>query len=157
MALKTPPFPPMILLHASCVAVDGLGVLIRGPSGAGKSDLALRLIDEGAELVADDYCEVEAVGGVLQAKAPALIAGRMEVRGHGIVPLPHRDQVAIAAVIDLAPWRYIERLPDETQITIAGVSLPWIRLDPTTVSATARVRLLLRLAGNAPAAAAAAR
>ena len=74
----------MILLHASCVAVDGLGVLIRGPSGAGKSDLALRLIDEGAELVADDYCEVEAIGGVLQAKAPALIAGRMEGRGHGL-------------------------------------------------------------------------
>ena len=142
----------MILLHASCVAIDGLGVLVRGPSGAGKSDLALRLIDEGAELVADDYCEVEAIDGALVAKAPSLIAGRMEVRGHGIVPLPHRDRVTIAAVINLAPWREIERLPEETETVIAGVSLPWIKLDPTGVSATARVRLLLRLASPALAA-----
>jgi HPr kinase/phosphorylase len=146
----------MILLHASCVAVHGLGVLIRGPSGSGKSDLALRLIDEGAELVADDYCEIEAVGDILLAKALALIAGRIEVRGHGIVSVTHRDQAMIAAVIDLAPWREIERLPEETHTAIAGISLPWIRLDPTTVSATARVRLLLRLVGSAPAAVSAA-
>ncbi len=141
----------MILLHASCVAIDGLGVLIRGPSGAGKSDLALRLIDEGAELVADDYCEVEAVDGILFAKAPALIAGRMEVRGHGIVPMAHRGHAPIGAVIDLAPWREIERLPRESETAVAGVTLPWIQLDPTTVSATARVRLLLRLAAATPA------
>src|SRR4051794_40356062 len=128
----------MILLHASCVAVDGLGVLIRGPSGSGKSDLALRLIDDGAELVADDYCEVVKENGRLVAKAPSLIAGRMEVRGHGIVSLPHRDTAEIGAVIDLAPWREIERLPEESTCTIAGMVLPWIRLDPTTVSAAAR-------------------
>ncbi len=140
----------MILLHASCVAIEDLGVLIRGPSGAGKSDLALRLIDEGAALVADDYCEVEAIGGVLRAKSPTAIAGRIEVRGHGIIPMPYRKEIAVGAVIDLAPWREIERLPETTRCIVAGVSLPWIKLDPTTVSATARVRLLLRLAASAP-------
>lgn len=147
----------MILLHASCVAIDGHAVLIRGPSGAGKSDLALRLIDEGAELVADDYCEVIAVNGSLQAQAPALIAGKMEVRGHGIVPLPHRAQAPVAAVVDLASWREIERLPDVTTCSIAGIDVPWVRIDPTAVSATARVRLLVRLSKRAPATAAAVR
>ena len=42
------------LLHASCVELSGTGVVLVGPSGSGKSDLALRLIDGGAQLVADD-------------------------------------------------------------------------------------------------------
>jgi serine kinase of HPr protein (carbohydrate metabolism regulator) len=147
----------MILLHASCVAIDSRGVLIRGPSGAGKSDLALRLIDEGAALVADDYCEVIAADGVLYAQAPALIAGKMEVRGHGIVALPHRQRAPVAAVIDLAPWQKIERLPEQTTCVVAGVALPWVQIDPQTVSAAARVRLAVRLAGDASAATAAAR
>ncbi|MBT7294587.1 MAG: serine/threonine protein kinase, partial [Rhodospirillaceae bacterium] len=44
----------MHLNHATCIALAGKGVLLRGFSGAGKSDLALRLIDGGAKLVADD-------------------------------------------------------------------------------------------------------
>ena len=43
-----------ILVHATAVAIEGEAVLLRGASGAGKSDLALRLIDGGARLVADD-------------------------------------------------------------------------------------------------------
>ena len=43
----------MIRAHGTCVEIDGSGVLLRGPSGSGKSDLALRLIDGGARLVAD--------------------------------------------------------------------------------------------------------
>lgn len=136
----------MVLLHASCVAVDGLGVLIRGPSGAGKSDLALRLIDGGAELVADDYCEVIATAQCLTARAPAAIAGKLEVRGQGIVTLPHRASVEIAIVIDLAPSQQIERLPDATTCMIAGATVPWVQIDPATASACARVRLAARLA-----------
>ena len=81
------------LLHATCVALDGrdgpLGVLLRGPSGAGKSDLALRLIDRGARLVADDQCEVKvedgAAGSRWIARAPAAIVGVLEVRGLGLM------------------------------------------------------------------------
>src|SRR3546814_10156556 len=46
--------PAMQTVHATTVALDGTGVLLRGPAGSGKSDLALRLIDQGARLVADD-------------------------------------------------------------------------------------------------------
>ena len=48
----------MMRVHGTCVAIAGRGVLLRAPSGAGKSDLALRLIDAGARLVADDQVEL---------------------------------------------------------------------------------------------------
>ncbi len=41
-------------VHATAVALAGRCVLLLGPSGAGKSDLALRLLDRGWRLVADD-------------------------------------------------------------------------------------------------------
>ena len=89
------------LVHASCVAFSTgrglevapaaagapagpIAVLLRGPSGAGKSDLALRLIDQGARLVADDQTELTPSDGVLLARAPQTIQGKMEVRGLGI-------------------------------------------------------------------------
>jgi serine kinase of HPr protein (carbohydrate metabolism regulator) len=89
------------LLHATCVAIDGRGVLIMGPSGAGKSDLGLRLIDQGATLVADDCTLVRDVGGDLLARAPANIAGRIEVRGVGIVTMSYVEDVAISLVVAL--------------------------------------------------------
>ena len=45
-------------IHATCVDVEGVGVLFLGAPGNGKSDLALRLIDGGARLVADDRANV---------------------------------------------------------------------------------------------------
>jgi serine kinase of HPr protein (carbohydrate metabolism regulator) len=74
-------------IHATCVAIGGQGVLIMGPSGIGKSDLALRLIDRGATLVSDDYTEIELVEGALTGRPPATIAGKIEVRGVGIVTM----------------------------------------------------------------------
>jgi len=54
----------MIMAHATCVAFEGKGVLLRGPSGCGKSDLALRAIAEGARLIADDYVYTHSNGAV---------------------------------------------------------------------------------------------
>ena len=66
----------MALINGTCVALDGQGILIRGPSGAGKSDLALRLIDTGAQLVADDCGELALSGNTLTLTAPPAIAGK---------------------------------------------------------------------------------
>ena len=77
-----------MLVHGTCIEIDGLGVLLRAPSGGGKSDLALRLIDDGAHLVADDQVQLTARAGRLVATAPLRISGRMEVRGLGIVEVP---------------------------------------------------------------------
>jgi serine kinase of HPr protein (carbohydrate metabolism regulator) len=134
----------MTLVHATCVAIDGAGVLIRGPSGSGKSDLGLRLIDDGARLVADDYCEVTADAGMLTARAPATIAGRIEVRGYGLARLPVIESAVIALVVDLKPARDIPRLPETVTCTIDAVTLPWIMVDPAQPSAAAKVRLAAR-------------
>ena len=139
----------MPLIHASCVVEDGAGVLIRGASGAGKSDLALRLIDAGGNLVADDYCEAEALAGRLVVRPPPAIAGKLEVRGFGIVDLPHLPSTTIGLIVDLVSHAEIERLPDPRKDgaltdVIEGVRLPRLRLDPTHASAVAKVRLALK-------------
>ncbi|WP_040850329.1 HPr kinase/phosphorylase, partial [Nitrospirillum viridazoti] len=78
----------MIRVHATCVSVGGAGVLLRGASGSGKSDLALRLVDAGALLVADDQVALAAdpTATLLTATAPERLAGLIEVRGLGILP-----------------------------------------------------------------------
>ena len=133
----------MPLIHATCIAVDGIGVLIRGPSGSGKSDLALRLIDAGAELVSDDYCELSVVEKSLRATAPDAIAGKIEVRGRGIITMPHRPSVNVELLVDLMPKKEIERYPEERASTIEGVTVRHLAIDPDTVSAAAKVRLAL--------------
>lgn len=134
------------LLHATCVAIGGHAVLLRGPSGAGKSDLALRLIDAGAVLVSDDQTRVEAAGGRLLASPPPAIAGLLEVRGLGLVRLPHRPGTAVVLVVDLVAPEDVERLPAETGIELEGVRLPLVRLAPFEASAAAKVRLAVRRA-----------
>jgi serine kinase of HPr protein (carbohydrate metabolism regulator) len=130
-------------IHASCVAIGGRAVLIEGRSGEGKSDLALRLIDRGAALVADDRTICQRSDGVLVASAPPTIAGKIEVRGIGIVALPHVDRVPIALVIVIldAPPRF----PEERRTrSIAGVDVPVLALAALEPSAPIKVELALK-------------
>jgi len=129
------------LVHATCVAIGGAGVLIRGPSGAGKSDLALRLIDQGAALVADDQVGLERRGDELWARAPAALRGRLEVRGLGIVALPALEAARLVLAVDLSASETIERLPEAARATICGAALPRLRLAPFEASAPAKLRL----------------
>src|SRR5215467_6063713 len=116
------------LVHATCVALrrghTWRAVLLRGPSGAGKSDLALRLIETGWRLVADDQTELSREGKRLFATAPARIAGMIEARGIGIVKVA-RDQFVrrapVALLVDLAHPERIERLPEPASETLLGV------------------------------------
>ena len=77
-----------MLLQATCVAIDGRGVLIRGAPGSGKSSLALALIDRGAVLVGDDGVELSPQGEQLHASPPPNTAGLLEVRNVGLIKLP---------------------------------------------------------------------
>ena len=88
-------------IHASCVELAGAGILLRGPSGSGKSDLALRLIDSGARLVADDRTDLVVEDGRLIASSPAPIAGKLEVRGVGILALPVVARSRVGIAVDL--------------------------------------------------------
>jgi hypothetical protein len=133
-------------IHASCVAIGNQGVLLLGPSGAGKSDLALRLIDGGAKLVADDRTLLFLAKGVLHAKAPASIKGLLEIRGVGIVKLPVRATVKIALVVKLG--REGTRLPKHgfyrppAALSPAAVP-PQIALDARFASTPAKIRAAL--------------
>ena len=137
----TDPGAATMLVHATCVAIDGAGVLIRGESGAGKSDLALRLIDGGAALVADDQVALERRGDELWARAPEALRGRIEVRGVGIVELPALDAAKLVLAVDLADPETIERLPESGCETLCGAALPRLALAPFEASAPAKLRL----------------
>ncbi len=129
-------------LHASTVAVDGRAVLISGPSGSGKSDLALRLIDRGFTLVSDDQTIVKRDGDRLLATAPPTIAGKIEIRGIGIVEMERSSDVPVALWIELTSD--IQRIPDDSrERPILGVSLPLVSIDAMTASAPAKVALAL--------------
>jgi serine kinase of HPr protein (carbohydrate metabolism regulator) len=131
-------------VHATCVAIDGKAVLLMGESGSGKSDLALRLVDRGAVLVSDDYTRLEQHGQHLLARAPATIAGQMEVRHVGIVKLPFAEDVPVylAIYVDAEP----ERLPDgASTVRLAGIDLRCFTLNAREASAPIKVELLLQV------------
>ena len=129
-------------VHASSVAMDGRAVLITGPSGSGKSDLALRLLDRGFTLVSDDQTIVRREGGRLIASAPPNIAGKLEIRGVGIVEMEAVKDTPVALVVQLTSE--IERLPDERrERPVLGVNLPLVSVDALTASAASKVALAL--------------
>jgi HPr kinase/phosphorylase len=139
-----------LLLHATAVAIDGRAVLLRGPSGAGKSDLALRLIDGGARLVADDQSELHRRGDLLVVRAPATIAGLFEVRGLGLLRLDAPAEAPVGLIADLVAADRIERLPPRRGETILGVAVPLVEIAPFEASAAAKLRLALRFLAEPP-------
>jgi serine kinase of HPr protein (carbohydrate metabolism regulator) len=141
----TPSAAPRIsaeTVHASTVATDGRAVVILGPSGSGKSDLALRLLDRGFTLVSDDQTVVKKDGERLVASAPPNIAGKLEIRGIGIVDMETVTNIPVALLVELTSE--IQRLPDESrERPLLGVKLPLISIDAMTASAPSKVALAL--------------
>ncbi|MGE5539171.1 MAG: HPr kinase/phosphorylase [Gemmatimonas sp.] len=133
-----------VLVHGTCIAFGANGVLIRGRSGAGKSDLALRLIDGGARLVADDQVELTPARGAPVARGPRAIRGLIEARGVGIVAVPTRASARLRLVVDLVAPRAVPRLPEPRREMIAGTAIPAIALASFEASAALKVRLALR-------------
>ena len=135
-------------LHASTVAMEGRAVVISGPSGSGKSDLALRLLDRGFTLVSDDQTIVKRDGDHLLASPPPTIAGKLEIRGIGIVDMDHVSDLPVALIVELTVDE-IQRLPDDSrERPILGVSLPIVTIDAMTASAPSKVALALDRMGR---------
>jgi HPr kinase/phosphorylase len=141
------------LVHGTCVALGRKAALLRGPSGSGKSDLALRFLYlarrgpaalEAPILVADDQVWLVRHGEGLLARPPDTIRGKMEVRGVGIVEVKSLLEVELALVVDLAPAREIERLPEgDAMARLLGVELPRIALFPWEASAPIKLAIAL--------------
>jgi len=135
-----------VLVHATAVAICGRAVLLRGASGSGKSDLALRLIDAGARLVADDQSLLWRDGDALLVRAPEAIAGLIEVRGVGIIKVAPLPLARLAMIADLVAPDCVERLPEPSSETIFGVAIPLIAIAPFEASAPVKLRLALAAA-----------
>ena len=141
------------MLHATCVSIDGRGVLLQGPPGSGKSDLALRLIDQpgtgidgrlkSAQLVADDQVAVTRREEHLIASAPGPLSGKLEIRGLGIVSVPIAAEAGLVLAVRLGPAAAIERMPEDAHLDMLGLSLPLVLIDPACASAPARIRAAL--------------
>ena len=139
------PNPVHEQIHATCIAVNDIGVLLLGDAGAGKSDLALRLIDEGAMLIADDRVDLTAEADGLTATAPKALAGKIEVRGIGIVPLDGRnvcDRAPVRVAVRLVGADAVPRMPEAETIIWAGISVPLYRIAPFQASSTAKIRMM---------------
>jgi HPr kinase/phosphorylase len=132
-----------LLFHATAVAIDNRAVLLRGPSGSGKSDLALRLIDAGGRLVADDQSELWRDGDTVMVRSPATIAGLIEVRGLGILRVGSLPFARLAMIVDLVAPQHVERLPEPCSETIFGIAIPLVALAPFEASAPAKIRFAL--------------
>lgn len=147
--MSDPAAAPAPNVHASVVAFGPYqGILIHGPSGSGKSRLALRLIEAGAQLVADDQVFLSARGGHLFARAPHAIAGLVEMRGLGLLTLPYRRLARLALAIDLLPGRAdnaASRLPEPGRYSFSGVSLPCIQGQTDSAFPAALAQVVARL------------
>lgn len=130
----------MLLVHGTAVAVEDGAILLRGPSGSGKSDLALRLLDAGARLVADDQVELRRAGRAVLARAPAVLAGLFEIRGVGIVRVDALEEAPLVLIVELIPSAEVERLPEARTETVLGLAIPLIALAPFEASAAAKLR-----------------
>ena len=136
-------------IHASAVAIDNIGVLIRGAAGSGKSSLALALIhDPQAKgvLVGDDRVVLwRKPIGVAIRPAPAT-AGLIEVRGIGIVPTAHRAEARLGLVVDLLPIGECPRLPEDKdrRTMVCGLEVLRLALPIGSNDAALRVRIALR-------------
>ena len=140
------------LVHGTAVALGDVAALFRGASGSGKSDLALRclglpagsLIGQSARLVADDQVILTRDGSGLSVSAPPTIAGRLEVRGIGIITVGAVTPARLALVVDLVPPQSVERMPELGWCRIDGVDVAAIALTPFEGSAALKVLLCLR-------------
>ncbi|KOP68526.1 serine kinase [Bacillus sp. FJAT-18019] len=131
---------PEMSIHAVCVNVSGIGILLRGKSGIGKSETAHTLIRRGHRFVADDIV-------VLKKLGPATLLGThneitrefLALRSIGLINVVRQygrtafqDETRIVLDIELCPWKEdslnneLEAVPQFTEYL--GIQIPHIEV-----------------------------
>ena len=134
----------MASIYATAVFYQDSGILIRGPSGSGKSDLAIRLIEDGANLIADDYVRIDTAGNKILLSPPKNIAGLIEVRGIGIINMESIKDVPLRVIFDLKPTSSINRMPENLTEIIEGISIPVVEISAFECSVLSKIKIFLR-------------
>jgi serine kinase of HPr protein (carbohydrate metabolism regulator) len=99
-------------------------------------------------LVSDDYTIVRRVGGKLLASAPPNIAGKLEVRGMGIIKFDTASDTPVCLMVDLN--REVLRMPEVPErLSIAGMMVPVIAIAAQEASAPVKTELALARFGLA--------
>lgn len=116
-----------VIIHASCIALNGRAALIKGASGTGKSGLALELLAYGATLVSDDRTCLWQQDGAVLAEAPTTIRGKIEARFVGILnAATEAKPCPLSLIIDLDETE-TNRLPPRRNTFCIGHSIPLVR------------------------------
>lgn len=131
---------PEMSIHAVCVNVAGIGILLRGRSGIGKSETAHTLIRKGHRFVADDIV-------VLKKLGPSTLLGThnetsrefLALRSLGLINVVRQygrtafqDETRIVLDIELSPWQEnslnneLEVVPQFTEYL--GIQIPHIEV-----------------------------
>jgi len=119
------PLDDSLIMHATCVDINGSGVLIVGRSGSGKSSLAINLIALGSTLVADDQCEIVKKNNKLSVFKPTSLPSSIEIRGVGLVSLPMAVETSLDWVVNMDEAE-TQRMPDTQFTEIDGTRIPTI-------------------------------
>ena len=112
-------------MHATCVDINGSGVLIVGRSGSGKSSLAINLLALGSKLVADDQCELVKKNNRYRILKPASLPNSIEIRGIGLVSVPTVVETTLDWVVNMDEAE-TERMPDLRFTKIGDYRVPTV-------------------------------
>ena len=119
------PLNDSLIMHATCVDINGSGVLIVGRSGSGKSSLAINLIALGSKLVTDDQCEIVKKNNKLCVFKPTSLPSSIEIRGVGLVSVPMVVETSLDWVVNMDEAEK-ERMPDLRFTEIDGYKIPTV-------------------------------
>ncbi len=162
-------FSPYVMVHATLVDVNGIGLLFTGRSAIGKSEVGLDLVARGHRLVADDTVLItRRAQGILMGQSPQTLQDYMEIRGIGLIDVKRlfgvkgiRRQKRVEVVAKLVDWNenmdYERTGLEDHKRAILGVEVPEVTVplfpgkNITVIAETIALNHLLRLEGYHPA------
>lgn len=131
-----------IALHATAVSIQGEALIITGPSASGKSDLAMRLIDRGAQLIADDNIVIMGDHNAPIAAQSEHHINALEIRGVGIIAMDCVNKIPLKIIVQLTDT--YEHIPSPLPLISYGhYVLPCLKISPFEISAPIKIEQAL--------------